>query len=141
MNTKAKGDISVAKAIFEFLKREIPISIPFGDNQRYDIIAEFHGKLQKVQVKTANEIQNGSIVCYARSSTNHTTNKHLTTYENEVDYFVFYNQDLDLIALVPIEIFQGQAQKNFRLTPPQSINQYSIVYFADYSFDKIINRE
>ena len=91
MNSKTKGNIGEAIVLAEFAKRNIQVAIPFGDNARYDLIAEFNGKLNKIQVKYCNQLQNtGSISCPCASSTNHTTNKHYTTYENDVDYFLVY---------------------------------------------------
>ena len=138
MNTKEKGDIAETRAIYEFVKRNIPVAIPYGDNQRYDIVAEFNGKLNRIQVKMANEERNGSICCYARSSTNHTTNKTLSTYENDVDYFVFFNMEYDIIALVPIADIGSQRQINLRIRPPLIKPSGVVHYFSDYSFDKTL---
>ena len=77
MNSKTKGQLSEAKVLYELQKHNIPVCIPWGDNERYDLVAEFNGKLNKIQVKTANDERNGAICCYCRSSTNHTTNKKL----------------------------------------------------------------
>ena len=103
MNSKVKGQLSEARALYEFQKYHIPVCLPWGDNERYDMIAEFDGKFNRIQVKTSNEEENGAICCWARSSTNHTTNKRLSSYEGEVDYFVFVNQTYDLVAIVPIK--------------------------------------
>ena len=104
MNSKTKGNIGEAIALAEFTKRGIQVSIPFGDNARYDLIADFHDKLNKIQVKYCNQkIINGSISCPCASSTNHTTNKHLSTYDNDVDYMAFYLASIDKLLLVPIE--------------------------------------
>lgn len=138
MNSKQKGDIAESKALYEFTKRGIPVSIPFGDNQRYDLIAEFNGKLNKIQVKMCNEEQNGAITCYARSSTNHTTNKKLSGYEEDVDYFVFYNVTYDIIALVSIKELNGAKSMRLRIRPPLSENQHQIRFFADFEFDKVL---
>ena len=51
MNSKDKGNIGEAIVLAEFTKRQIQVAIPFGDNARYDLIAEFNGKLNKIQVK------------------------------------------------------------------------------------------
>jgi len=51
MNSKNKGNIGESQALAEFTKRGIQVSIPFGDNARYDLIADFNGKLNKIQVK------------------------------------------------------------------------------------------
>ena len=40
METHRKGDLTEAIVIAELTKREIPVSIPFGDNERYDIVVE-----------------------------------------------------------------------------------------------------
>lgn len=138
MNSKTKGNISEAKALFEFQKRNIPVLLPWGDNERYDMVAEFNGKLNRIQVKTANEETNGSIKCYCRSSKNHTTNKSLDTYENDVDYFVFYNQIHDIIALVPIEETKGCKTISLRIEPTKSGQIIGTRFFEDYNFDKIL---
>lgn len=138
MNSKTKGDISEARALFEFQKRNIPVLVPWGDNLRYDLVIEFNNKFYRVQVKTSNEEQNGAIKCYTRSSKNHTTNKKLSTYENDVDYFVFYNQIRDIIAIVPIEDIKDRKSISLRLDSPKNNQETNIKYFNDYSFDKIL---
>lgn len=139
MNSKVKGQLSEARALYEFQKYHIPVCLPWGDNERYDMIAEFDGKFNRIQVKTSNEEENGAICCWARSSTNHTTNKRLSSYEGEVDYFVFVNQTYDLIALVPIKDLEGKKSIRLRLTPPANGQTKGIRYFEDYSFDKKFN--
>lgn len=138
MNSKTKGQYSEAKALVEFQKYHIPVAIPWGDNERYDMIAEFNGKLNKIQVKTCNEEKNGSICCYCRSSTNHTTNQNLSGYSGEVDYFVFVNQTHDLIAIVPIEDVGEQKTLNLRLVAPNN-GMKNFKYFTDYSFEKMFS--
>lgn len=139
MNTKTKGQLSEARALYEFQKYNIPVCIPWGDNERYDMIAEFNGKFNRIQVKTCNEEQNGAICCYTRSSTNHTTNKKLSTYENDVDYFVFINQTYDLIAIVPIEDIGDKKQIRLRIWPALNNQQYNTKFFNDYTFDKLFS--
>lgn len=134
MNSKMKGQISEARALYEFQKYSIPVCIPWGDNERYDLIAEFDGKFNRIQVKTCNEEENGAIVCYARSSTNHTTNRNLTTYENEVDYFVFVNQTRDWVALVPMEEIGKNKAIRLRVVPPANRQTKGIRYFEDFLF-------
>lgn len=140
MNNKTKGNTSEARALYEFQKYNIPVCIPWGDNERYDMIAEFNGKLNRIQVKTSNEEQNGAICCYTRSSTNHTTNKKLSTYINEVDYFVFVNQTYDLIAIVPIEDIGERKQIRLRIREPLNNQTEKSKYFKDYSFEKMFNK-
>lgn len=139
MNSKDIGSIGEAKALLEFQKHHVPVSIPWGDNQRYDMIAEFNGKLNKIQVKVCNQEQYGSVICTCRSSQNHTTNKNYYTYEGEVDYFVFYNQKYDAIALVPIEIIGCNGSISLRVRPAQNNQIVNTKSFYDFSFEKYIH--
>lgn len=55
MTTKQLGNIGEAKALAKFVELQIPVYIPFGDNEKSDLIADFNGKLNKVQIKTSEE--------------------------------------------------------------------------------------
>lgn len=138
MNTKTKGNIGEAVILSEFTKRGIQVCIPFGDDARYDLVAEFNGKLNKIQVKyCSQETDNDSIMCRSSSSKNHTTNKRMDTYENDVDYIAFYIQPWDTACLVPISECSGYSF-TIRRTPTKN-NQKSGTHLAeDYSFDKIL---
>lgn len=46
------GDVGESKALYEFLRLGIPVSLPFGNNCQYDMIIDCCGTLYKVQVKT-----------------------------------------------------------------------------------------
>ena len=138
MNSKQKGNIGEAIVLAEFTKRGIQCSIPYGDNARYDLIAEFNGKLNKIQVKYCNQqLIGNSINCPCASSTNHTTNKHYTTYEKDIDYFAFYIKEWDVCCLVPIEDIGTHKQIHLRKDEPLT-PQKKVHYIDDYSFDKIL---
>ena len=139
MISKEKGNIGEAVILAEFVKRGIQCSIPFGDNARYDLIAEFNGKLNKIQIKYCAQVtENNSIICPCASSTNHTTNKHYTTYENDVDYIACYVVPLDKSILLPIQEIGKRKTITVRITPTENGQQKGIHYIEDYSFDKII---
>lgn len=138
MNTKDKGNIGEVMALAEFVKRGVPVCIPFGDNERYDLVAEFNGKLNKIQAKYCSQItENNSIICPCASSTNHTTNKHYTTYENDVDYISCYIVPWDTIVLIPIAEVGNQLTVCLRKDAPKN-NQSNVRLLEDYLFDKII---
>ena len=139
MNSKDKGNIGESLALAEFVKRGIQVSIPFGDNARYDLIADFNGKLNKIQVKYCNQqiSENNSIICPCMSSLNHTTNKNKTVYVDEIDYFVFYLVEWNKILLVPIDKVGNKKTITFRLDKPKN-NQSNYNLVEDYEFDKIL---
>ena len=140
MNSKDKGNIGDAIVLAEFVKMGIQVSIPFGDNARYDLIADFNNKLNKIQIKYCNSLsENNSIVCPCASSTNHTTNKHYSTYENDVDYFVFYLAPWDICVLVPITEIGDKKSICFRKDKPSTGNNYHLV--QDYCFSSVFKIE
>lgn len=138
MHTKEKGNIGEAVVLAEFVKRNIQVAIPFGDNARYDLIAEFGGKLNKIQIKYCSEIQNDSVVCKCASSTNHTTNKRYTSYQNDVDYICCYLQPWDTVVIIPIADVGNKKNFNLRLTTPKNNQQVNVHYVENYTFDKIL---
>lgn len=139
MISKQKGDIGETRAIYEFTKRGIQVSIPYGDSARYDLIAEFNGKLNKIQVKYCSQItENNSFICPCASSTNHTTNKHLSTYINDIDYFVFYIESLDECLLVPISFIGNKKTIIFRKEKPKNNQSNNINLVKDFTFDSTL---
>ena len=134
MNSKDKGNIGEAVVLAEFVKNNIQVAIPFGDNARYDLIAEFNGKLNRIQVKYCNQqiTENNSISCPCASSTNHTTNKHYSTYENDIDYFCFYIVEWNEILILPIEEIGTKKVITFRQDPPKNNQTKGINLVENY---------
>lgn len=139
MNSKEKGNIGESRILWEFAQRGVQVSIPFGDNARYDLIAEFNGRLNKIQIKYCDcDSENDSIVLCCRSSYNHTTNKRLSTYEHDVDYFAFYIPKWDLSLLVPIGVLAGKKSFTVRKTPTKNGQVVGTHTIDNYLFDHIL---
>ena len=102
-NTKAQGDIGEAAALLYFNLQDFPVSIPFGDNQRYDLIVEFPEGLKRVQVKTTRykKKTDGKFEVALRtrwSDRNKTTTRFLD--DTEIDLLFIYTAEGD-IYLIP----------------------------------------
>lgn len=103
MNSKRIGNIGEAKVLAKFVEMGIPIYIPFGDDEKADLIAEFDGKLNKIQVKTSIKSKNGCSIFDLTSSTAYRTNGERRKYLNsEIDYFALYSLDRDKIYLMKV---------------------------------------
>ena len=138
MNSKSKGNIGEAIVLAEFVKYGIQVSIPFGDNARYDLIADFNGKLNKIQVKYCGLMSpSNSVICKCASSTYHTTNKKYITYEGDIDYFCFYIPLWGKVLLVPMERIRNRKTINFRKSKPKN-NQSNVLFVDEYTFDKTL---
>ncbi len=139
MNSKDKGNIAESLALAEFIKYGITVSVPFGDNCRYDLIAEFNGKLNKIQVKYTSELTDtDSIICMCVSTKNHITNKRLDFY-TDIDYFVFYLQPWDMLLLVPEYKVRGKKSICFRKSVTKTNQQKNVNFVQDFTFDKVLN--
>ena len=67
LNKKQIGNLTELKCISAFYELGYSISIPYGENNRYDFIADIGGKLIKVQVKTSSTKDGNSYKFSCRS--------------------------------------------------------------------------
>ena len=51
--SKQKGNIGEAKCLAKMVELGVPVCLPFGDNERYDMVIERNGKLEKKLVVKA----------------------------------------------------------------------------------------
>lgn len=47
LSTKRLGNIGEAATLKKFVEREIPVYLPFGDNEDADLVVELNGQLKK----------------------------------------------------------------------------------------------
>lgn len=91
MNTKDKGNLGEMIIMTEFIKMGYNISVPLGDNCRYDFIAEKDGKCLKVQCKYTESKKNTIRVnCYSTVSG-------LSGGKNESRYYT--SSEIDLLSV------------------------------------------
>ncbi|MBB6049110.1 group I intron-associated PD-(D/E)XK endonuclease [Armatimonas rosea] len=100
MDTKAKGDRSVAMIMAAFIKKGMNVLIPFGDNCRYDLVTERDGIFSKIQCKSG-RLKNG-VVKFKTCSTYSHRNGGSRDYKGEVDFFGVYCFENEKIYLVPV---------------------------------------
>ncbi len=101
-NTKLVGDISEIKVAAALVEAGYRVFYPFGENHRYDLLAEDEsGSFHRIQVKTG-RIRSGAIVfkCYSV----HETPEGLTMqrYAGQIDYFGVYCPENRECYLVPV---------------------------------------
>lgn len=133
MEPHRKGELTEAVVIAELKRREIPVLVPFGDNERYDIVAESRDGFHRLQVKTGT--YDGATVKFKGFSvhTNAVENVH-ETYENEIDFFVVYCHELESMYFV--DEADVTTAMPLRVADPE-IEQPSINWAEDYEFDKL----
>lgn len=133
LTSKQKGNLTELKCISAFYELGYQCSIPYGENSRYDFIADVNGKLLKIQCKTSHEVESGVIEFSCRSCRSNTQSNLQRKYTaNEVDYFCTYWDNM--CYLVPIN--ECSVSKKLRFIPPKNGQKVGITFASDYELPK-----
>ena len=87
-NTKDRGDVTESRIIHEMIARGYSVSVPFGDNDKYDLIIDDGRDLYRVQCKTAWQNKAETIRFNTHSLTTADGEYHEETYYDRIDAFV-----------------------------------------------------
>ena len=138
MNSKSIGNIGEEKVLCKFVELGIPVYIPFGDNEKSDLIADFNGKLNKIQVKTSLKAEEGKMIFDLTSSTFHRKNgvRHIYS-SDEIDYFACYNIERDKIFLIPIDK-APKTSIHVRYEKPKNNQTKGIIFEEQYLIDNVL---
>ena len=98
-DTKAVGDRSEAIVMAELVKQGYLVSIPFGENQRYDLIIDDGCVLSRVQVKTGR--LRGGVIVYNCSSSHAHRGGSARPYFGEIEYLAVYCPDTRKVYMLP----------------------------------------
>ena len=97
---KSMGNKAEIVIISEFIKNDIPVSIPFGQNEPYDLVIETNHGFKSVQIKHGT-YRNGCVVADIRHRTGFSKIAY-TTYDGKVDYIAVWCEELDTCYLLSI---------------------------------------
>ena len=138
MNTKSIGNIGEAKVLAKFVELGISIYLPFGDNEKADLIADFGGKLNKIQIKTSIKAEDGKMKFDLTSSTVHRKNGNRHIYNSqEIDYFACYNITRQCILLFKVNEVPNTTI-TIRYEKPKNNQTTGIRFEEDYLIDKVL---
>ena len=127
MNTKDKGDVTEAMVLAQLVKDGIPVLTPFGDNQRYDLVAETEpGVFVRIQCKTG-RLRDG-VVSFSTCSSSLHRGGVAKSYHGEADAFGVYCPDNDKVYIVPVNE-TGNKKGTLRVTLTKN-NQSKLVRLA-----------
>ena len=131
MDTKKKGNLTELKCLAAFMENECGVSIPYGDNSKYDFIADVDGKLLKIQVKTSSYVNEEQTAIKFSCRSTHLNCKGVSNVKyskDEIDYFATYWENK--CYLIPVE--ECSTQKNLRLADTKSGQVKGISFARDY---------
>ncbi len=140
---KRKGDLAELKVAADLIDRGCHISIPFGEDCDYDLIADYQGRLHRVQVKHVRS--DGRIIlirCRSHSLTKGKVRavKHYTS--SMVDWIAVYDSTTGRCYYCPSSELgeEGRSTLTLRLQPArngqrQGIREAETYTRPDFSLD------
>ncbi len=139
LESKQKGIITELQCITAFNQLGYHISIPYGENSRYDFIADIEGKLIRVQVKTSrykDESQEAILFACRSSHVNSKGTQNVRYTSDEIDYFATYFNNI--CYLIPVN--ECSTEKVLRFVPPKNGQIKGITFAIDYELEKQIDK-
>lgn len=133
MEPHEKGDVTEAVVLSELIRRQISVSVPFGDNERYDLVVETPaGRHLRAQVKTG-WLQDGVVTFKGQSEHTNAEGNTYKPYNDGIDCFLVYAHEIDQMFLV-WEAEVG-ANMSIRVSEPDQRHE-STNWAAEYRFDE-----
>ena len=116
-DTKSIGSRSELEVLAALARAGYSVLVPFGENARYDLIADNGADLWRIQVKTG-RLRDGvnRFNCFSVHSDPATRTR---TYLNEIEYFGVYCPDTRTVSLVPVGAAPRKTYGSLRWAPPK----------------------
>ena len=122
----------------KFIEKGYIVSIPYGNNSRYDMIVDTDTDCYRIQVKHASLNDNGSYTVNT-SNTVSTTTKNARKYysKNDVDFIVSVIEDQ--LVVIPVEMIEHSQSKIFRTELPKFGTKSNCNLIEDFSVERYIS--
>ena len=142
MSTKYLGNLTELQCITRFYELGFPVSIPYGDSEKYDMVLDVSGKLYRLQCKHANPHKNNDgivdyIIIHTTWSSGYTRNrpyKRNQYSKEDCDYFVTHYEGKNY--LIPVE--QCSNAKSLRIIPPKNGQIKGINFLKDFADEEVL---
>ena len=140
-NTKYLGNFTELQCICRFYELGYPVSIPYGDSEKYDFIVDINGRLYKLQCKHANPHTNdeGQVdyltikTCWQSGYTKNASNQRHLYSKEDCDYFVTHYQGKNY--LIPVD--ECSTLKTLRLIPPKNGQVKGVNFLKDFVDEEV----
>ena len=139
MTTNQLGNLGEVRVLSEFIKLGIPCYLPYGDGNRVDLIPEFNGKLNRIQIKTCEHLNKAGAMEWKVSRQEGQHGNRITYNSNDIDYFAFYCVETDIVCLVPFNDNFPTNTISIRMDNFDGVRLKTMRFASDYSVSKIVN--
>lgn len=142
LDSKILGNTTEMECMLSCMKLGIQISIPFGEDSRYDFIMDVNNKLYRIQCKHCTEVvdENGQVVAIKfktvrQSGSNASRNTRTKYMQEEIDYFS--TSYLGKSYFVPVN--QCSIEKILRIVPPKNGQTHGVSFLEDFELKRVFN--
>lgn len=126
--TKQKGEIAEAFVTFLLKQEGFNVLIPWGEDLRYDLVAEKRGVFKRIQVKYVTP-NNGVLEIPIRSSNNY----NIIHYSpKDIDIIAAYSSKNNKAYFIPLKGIKNKRVCKLRLTPTKNKQKKFIVMASKY---------
>jgi len=137
LTSKEKGNLTELQCLTAFYELGHKVSIPYGENCRYDFILDVNGHLLKIQVKTSKSVSDECFSFATRSTRVNSQGCISTTYtKKDIDYFATFHNGK--CYLVPVE--ECGVEKKLRYCYPSNGQKKGICLAQDYELQKVLEQ-
>lgn len=139
MNSSQLGNIGEARVLSEFVKAGVTCYLPYGDGSTADLIADFNGKLNRIQVKTSSNLNKAGAMEWKITRQEGFHGNRIGYSHDKIDYFAFYCLETDIVCLVPYTDDFPKTTFSIRLDDYEGQRLKTMRFASDFSIPKIIN--
>jgi len=135
---KDVGDRSTLAIMFALQRDGYAISMPFGENTRYDLVIDNGARLRRVQCKTG-RLRNGAVEFATCSNYGHHRNPGASrvAYSGQIDDFAVFCPQLGSVYLIPIEDVPTRNVGIIRVDPPRNGQRKGVRLAAAYEVARL----
>lgn len=128
-DTKSIGDRSEATVLAALVRAGYDVSIPFGENQRYDLLADNGTRILRVQVKTGR--LRGDVIKYSCQSSHWHRGGAARPYFGQADIIAVFCPENGKVYLLPEKEFVP-TRAHLRLSEPANNQRRRIRWASEF---------
>lgn len=122
LSPKARGELTEVIVLAKLIEYGYSVSLPFGDNCRYDMVVDDGQRLHRVQVKTARDGRTSGTIQFNTTSIHPLSGKK-TQYHGQIEAFLAYHPGTHAFYWVPVDDCQGE-RLALRIAPARNHQAY-----------------
>jgi hypothetical protein len=132
---KRKGDFAELRVAADLSERGCHVAIPFGEDSDYDLLADFKGRIHRIQVKyTESDGQVVVVRCRSHSLTNGKVRAEKRYTATTIDWIAVFDKTTDRCYYCrATELGAGRAELRLRLVPARNGQRVGVRPAAEYT--------